>query len=64
MDRDLWLQHFAEVPANRFALAVFVRRQVEVFGILERRPKLLHLLGLLWRYHVNRLEPWLTFTPR
>ncbi len=45
-----------EVPADRFALAVLVGREVEHVGVLERVLELLDLLLLLGRDDVERLE--------
>ena len=38
VDRHLRLQNLAEVPTDGLALAVFVRRQVEVLGVLAAGP--------------------------
>ena len=47
VDRHLRLQHLAEVPTDGLALAVFVRRQIEVLGVLQQALELADLLGLV-----------------
>ena len=56
MDRHLRLEHLAKMPTDGLALAVFVRRQIEVLGLLQGGLQFLHLLGLLGRNDVDRLK--------
>ena len=56
MDRHLRLQHLAEVPTDGLSLAVFVRRQIEVLGVLQQVLELADLLALLAGNDVDRLE--------
>ena len=57
LDRHLRLEVLEEVPADRFALAVLVRRQVQLAGVLQRGPQLLDDLGTALGQLVGRLEP-------
>ena len=53
---DLRLQHLAQVPGDRLALAIFVRREQELVGVRELRPQIRDD-GLLLRIDdVERLE--------
>ena len=36
MDRHFRLEHLAEMPTDGLPFAVFVRRQIEVFGVLQQ----------------------------
>ena len=56
IDRHLGLQDFAQMPTNGLSFAVFIRRQIEVFGVLQGGLQLPHLLCLLLRHDVDRLE--------
>ena len=57
LDRHLRLQVLEEVPADGLALAVLVRREVQLGGVLEGRTQVLdHLLAALGEL-VRRLEP-------
>ena len=56
MHRHLRLQHLAEMPTDGLSLAVFVRRQIQVAGVLEQVLELPNLLGLVGRNNVHRLE--------
>ena len=57
LHRHLRLQVLEEVPADGFALAVLVGREVELDGVLQRRPQVLdHLLAAFGQL-VRRLEP-------
>src|SRR5205085_10627166 len=44
--RQLGLQYFLEVPCDRFALAVLVRREQELVGARKEPPQLRDLLPL------------------
>jgi hypothetical protein len=46
-DRDRRLEHLVEVPGDRLALAVLVRREVELVCVLERPLELADLLPLV-----------------
>ena len=37
LDRDLGLEHLQQVPGDGLALAVLVRREEELVGVLEQR---------------------------
>ena len=50
------LQHLGEMPRDRLALAVFVRRQVELVGSLEELLQVRHHRLLRRRDDVERLE--------
>ena len=55
-DRDLRLQHLHEVPGDRLALAILVRREPQLVGVLELRPQARDDLLLLRIDDVERLE--------
>ncbi len=38
MHRHLRLEHLAKMPTDGLALAVFVRRQIEFFGVFQQAP--------------------------
>ena len=54
---DPRVQHLREVPCDRFPLAVFVRREVKLAGVLQQRLELRNLLALVGTDDVDRLEP-------
>ena len=54
--RDARLEHLAEVPGDRLALAVFVRGEVELARVLRELPELLDLVLLVGGDDVERLE--------
>ena len=56
MDRHLRVEHFAEMPTNGLPFAVFVRRQIEIGGLLQSGLQLADLLDLLRRNDVDRVE--------
>src|SRR5690606_8291559 len=56
VDRDLRLQDLLEVPGDRLALPVLVRREVELVGLREQLLQLLHLLALVGVHDVQRFE--------
>ena len=55
-DRHPWLERLAQVPGDRLALAVLVRGQVKLAGVLEQRLELADLSLLVRRDDVERLE--------
>ena len=56
LHRHLGLELLEQVPADRLALAVLVRREVQLAGVLERRPQLLDDLLAPLGQLVGRLE--------
>ena len=56
MDRHLGLEQLIEMPTDRFPLAVFVRRQVKVFGVFQQPFELADLGRLAGRNDVDRVE--------
>ncbi len=56
VDGDLGLEHFLQMPTDRFPLAIFVRREVQVVGLFEGIFELLDLLLLVGGHDVERLE--------
>ena len=56
LDRHLRLEMLEEVPADRLALAVLVRREVQLAGVLQRGSELLDHLGAALGQLVGRLE--------
>ena len=57
LDRHLRLEVLEEVPADRLTLAVLVRREVQLAGVLQRGTQLLDHLGAAFGELVRRLEP-------
>ena len=55
-DRHLWLEHLAQVPADRLALAVGVGGQQHLGRVLHRRAQLADPAGLVARDDVVRAE--------
>ena len=56
LHRDLRLQHLEQVPGDRLALAVLVRREQELVGVGEQLLQLAHLLPLVRIDDVEGLE--------
>ena len=56
LDGNLGLEHLVQVPGDRLALAVFVRREQELVGVLEERLQLGDLLLLVRVDDVERAE--------
>ncbi len=56
LDRHLGLEHLEQVPGDGLALAVLVRGQVDLAGLLDQLLQLVHLGLLLRGDHVQRLE--------
>ena len=56
LDRHLRLQHLEQVPGDRLALAVLVRREQELGGVLQLALQLVDLLLLVGIDDVERLE--------
>ena len=65
-DRDLWLEDFFEVPADRLAFAVRVRREQQLGGVLDGRLQMRDLLSFVRRddvvgrevlFHVDAKTP-------
>ncbi len=56
LDRDLRLQHLEQVPRDGLALAVLIRREEELVGVLERPLEVGDRLLLLVADDVVRLE--------
>jgi hypothetical protein len=56
VDRDLRFENLEQVPGDRFPLAVLIRRQENLGGLLERGLDFGNDLLLLRRHHVVRLE--------
>ena len=56
MDRHLRLQHLAEMPTDGLPLAVFVRRQIQVLGVLEHVLEFADLRDLVAGNHVDGIE--------
>ncbi len=54
--RHLRLEHLEQMPGDRLALAVFVRREQELVGVCEQLLQLAHLLALVRVDDVQRLE--------
>ena len=63
-DGHLRLQHLEQVPGDRLALAVLVRREQELVGALELLLELRDRLLLVRIDDVERLESCSTSTPR
>ena len=57
LDRHLGLEVLEQVPRDRLALAVFVGREVQLGGVLERRSQVLHDLLAAVGQLVGGLEP-------
>ena len=55
-DRHLWLQHLAQVPGDRLALAVLVRREQELVRVAELLPQVRDHTLLVGVDNVERLE--------
>ena len=55
-DRHLWLQHLAQVPGDRLALAVLVRREQELVRVAELLPQVRDHTLLVGVDDVERLE--------
>ena len=53
---NVGLQQLAQMPANGLPFAVFVRRQIQLGGLLEQRFELANLLGFARRDDVNGAE--------
>ena len=56
LNGNLGLQHFAEMPTNCLAFAIFVRREVQFVGLLQQILELRDLLLLVCGYNIHRLE--------
>ncbi len=57
LHRHLRLEVLEEVPADRLTLAILVRREVQLAGVLQRGAQLLDDLGAALGQLVGRLEP-------
>ncbi len=64
MDWHFWLEHLVQMPRDRFPFAVFVRRQIEVFGLLDRILQFADLLLFLRWNDVHRLKPLVGIHPQ
>ena len=56
MDRHLRLEQLVEMPTDGLAFAVFVRRQIQVFGLLDQPLELADLGRLAGRDDIERIE--------
>ncbi len=56
VDRHFGLEQLEQVPGDRFTLAIFVRRQVQVIRFLQRRLELADLFLFVIGNNVNRLK--------
>ncbi len=56
VDWHFRFQQFLQMPADRFSLAVFVRREIQIVGLFEGVLELLDLLLFVVGNDVKRLE--------
>ena len=56
LDRHLGLERLGQVPGDRLALAVLIRCEVDLAGVLEQRLELGDLFAAVRRDDVDRLE--------
>ena len=54
--RHLGVQRLDEVPGDGLALAILIRREVQLVGVLDERLELVDLLPAVWADDVERLE--------
>ena len=64
LDRHLRLEHFIQVPADGLAFAVFVCREIQVFGVLQCFSQFGNLLLLVSRNDIDRREAILDVHPQ
>ena len=56
LDRNLRIEHLQQVPRDGLALAVLIRREVELVGVLERALEIGDRLLFRVAHHVVGLE--------
>jgi hypothetical protein len=61
---NLRLENLSQVPRNRFPFAVFVRREIEVFSILEGRLKKIYMFLFVGWNNVQGLKVLLDVYPK
>ena len=61
--RNSGVQHFEEMPRDRFAFAVFISCEIELVAVLEQGLELLDLVLLVRRHDIERFEVVIDIDP-
>ena len=61
---DLRVEDLDEVPGDRLALTILIRREIELVGVLQQRLQETDVVLLVGVLHVERLEPVVDVDPR
>ncbi len=64
MHRHLGLQQFMKMPTDGLPFAVFVRRQVQVFGVFEQALQFFDLGRFSGRHDIDRIEVVVDINPQ